>query len=147
MWWIRRFTKIWKWISLIFIVKFQLICLRFKVEDKPLEIEQINWFEYICSLSPISNLYVIIASFDDSPSTSSNIIKNADVEVHINHDEVVSTMYDKLLNLVHTSYSVNDNHVDEPLSQIFQEFDKNYKKKSQINLKDHLPRNMKITMN
>jgi len=44
--------------------------------------------------------------------------------VHINHDEVASAMYDKFLNLVHTSYSVNDNHADAPLSKSLQEFDK-----------------------
>lgn len=94
--------------------------MRFKVEDKRSEIELVNWFEYICSLPPISNMCVIIESFDDSPSTSSNIIEKFDLEEHINHDEVASAMYDKFLNLIYTSYSINDNHVDEPLSQSLQ---------------------------
>ena len=37
---------------------------------------------------------------------------------------MASAMYDKFLNLVHTSYSVNDNHADAPLSKSLQEFDK-----------------------
>ena len=74
-----------------------------------------DWFQYVCSIPPISNLYVTVASFNDSPSTSINIIKNSDIEVHINHDEVTSSMYDVFLNLVHTSYSINDNHANESL--------------------------------
>lgn len=98
--------------------------MRFKSKDIPSENQLIDWFEYICSLPSISNLYETISSFDEFPSNSSSIIKKYHIEVHINHDEVASTTYDKLLSLVHNPYNVNDNQANEPLSQNLQEFDK-----------------------
>jgi len=102
--------------------------LRFKVEDKPSDIELMEWFEYVCSLPTITNTHEIISSFDESSLVSINMIENSNMDVHTNHDEVVFAMYDKFLHLVHTPYSINDDHdtllhVKETQSQTLENFD------------------------
>lgn len=131
------------------IVRFWLNFLGFKVEDKPSNIELMKWFEYVCSLPCIPNPYETVASFDESSSNYISMIKNSNMEVHTNHDEIVSAMYDKFLHLVHTSYNINNHfdalpHVNQTLSQSVEKFDNKLQEDTNNKLEETT--NMKICM-
>ena len=89
-----------------FTIRFRLNYLKFKIEEKPMDQELLDYYERIFSLPPIHNPCEIISSFTQSYSNLINIIENSNMEVQKNDDEVASIMYDQLLHLVHTSYSI-----------------------------------------
>jgi len=93
-----------------FILRFKLVCLKFEFKDQPSHEEFTEWSQISRSFPCITNPYnETISSFNESPYVSINMTESSPTEdTHVNHDEIASTMYARFLQLVNTSYSVNE---------------------------------------